>query len=177
MLAGQLELLVGFELGAAGADHVEAAGVAVGVDDRIGQLHVLVLHQAVRPFQETEEPAGGVDRLDAVIEAGDHVVAAGGLAAGEDHADRQRPGFAFFAGLEGQHGAAEGGLENFPHLFDVGDRGGRSAFGDLDQSAVGQRGREFRGVGGARLLQRRDTHCNHSCMLNYMIWEYIVYIK
>ena len=157
MLAGSLELFVGFELGPTGSDHVEAAGVAVGVDDVGGELHVFVLDQPVRPLQEAEETAFGMQRTDAVEETGDHIVSAGSLSAGENHADVQRSREpAALARFEGEHRAAEGGFEDFANLLDVGDRGGRSAFIHTDQGAFGQRGGKFRGVGGARLLQRRN---------------------
>ena len=160
MSAGRFELLVGLKFRAAGADHVEPAGIAVRVDDRVGQLHVLVLHKPVRPLQEPVELVRLVQRLEPVVKARDDVVPARGLPAGENHADVDRLGRRAAARLEGQDRAAEGGLENRPDLFDVGHRGGRSAFVDFHIRAPGQRGGEFRGVGGARLLQRRDAHGN-----------------
>jgi len=156
--AGRFELFVGFKLGPAGADHVEAAGVAVGVDDRVVEFHVLVFDQAVRSLEEAEELVRLVERLEAVVESGDDVVAAGGLSAGEDHADADRVGLGAAARFEGQRRAAERGLEDRLDLFNVGHSGGRRAFVHLDVGAFGQRGREFRGVGGARLLERRDAH-------------------
>ena len=155
--AGRFELLIGFELGPAGADHVEAAGVAVGVDHVGGELHVFVADQPVGPLEEAVEAAVRMDRFQAVEESGDDVVAAGGLAAGEDHADIDRlPALRVGIGFKGERGAAEGGLEDLADLLQVGDGGGRGAFDDADHGAVSQRGREFRGIGGTRLLEGRD---------------------
>ena len=99
-----VELFASLELRAPGADHVEAARVAVFVDDVGRQLHVFMLHQSAGAEDEAEETRLGISRLESVEEAGDHVVSARGLSAGEDHArvDR-RHGVGRVATLEG-HG-------------------------------------------------------------------------
>ena len=50
-----VELFASLELRAPGADHVEAARVAVFVDDVGRQLHVFMLHQSAGPQDEAEE--------------------------------------------------------------------------------------------------------------------------
>ncbi len=72
------------EFGASGTDDVEAAGVAVFVDNVGCQLHILV--ETAGAHEEAEETAVAVYFLDAVEQTADHVVAAGGLTAGKDHA-------------------------------------------------------------------------------------------
>ena len=159
-----VELFDLFELGAAGADHVESAGVAVGVHELVGDLDVVVVHEAARAALEAEHAGRLVQRLDAVVDARDHVVAAGGLAAGED--DRHVHGLAFAraARAELQVGHVAGGREEGGDLFGVGERGERGAFFDLHGRAVTKRGGQFRGVFAADLL-KRGNHLGHGVNL------------
>ena len=70
-----------FELAAAGTDHVEAAGVAMGIDDVSSKFDTIVVDKSVGTAAETEESRLGVLRFQPVKQAGDHVVAARCLAA------------------------------------------------------------------------------------------------
>ena len=80
-LAGGFKLFGGFQLGTAGTDDVETAGVAVGVDDVRGQLHGFIFDQTVRSFEESVEFGVSVEGFDTVKETGDDVVSAGSLSA------------------------------------------------------------------------------------------------
>ena len=81
------ELLLSLQLGAAGADDVEAAGVAVLVDVGIVEDDEVVVQQTAGTALETNQDVLGVGGLQRVVQAAHHVVAAGSLTAGEDHAD------------------------------------------------------------------------------------------
>ena len=90
------ELLLGLQLGTAGTDDVEAAGVAVLVDVLVAEDDVVVLQQTAGAALEAVEHVLGVGGLQRVVQAADHVVAAGSLAAGEDHANGE---LLIFAGV------------------------------------------------------------------------------
>ena len=72
------------ELRTARADDVEAAGIAVLVDDIGRQLDVVVLYETVRTHEEAIETAVGMDLLQTVEEACDDVVPTRSLTARED---------------------------------------------------------------------------------------------
>ena len=80
-----VELFNFLEFGTARADDVEAAGVAVFVDDGSGQLDIAVFNKSGRTHEEAEQAAVAMNFLDTVEKAADNVVAAGSLAAGQDY--------------------------------------------------------------------------------------------
>ena len=81
---GNGELLLGFQLGSAGADDVKSAGVAVLVDVCVVKDHVVVFQQTAGAALKAVEDILLVAGLQRVIQAANHVVAAGSLTAGED---------------------------------------------------------------------------------------------
>ena len=117
-----VELFFLFEFGASGTDDVEAACVAVFIDNGCCQFDVAVFHQAGRAHEEAEETGVAVYFLDTVEEAADNVVSAGCLAAGKNHAHVQR-----FAGcgvgvfLEADFRKAVGVGEKLADGFSVGN--------------------------------------------------------
>ena len=155
-LAGGLELFGGLQLGPAGTDNVEAAGVPVGVDDVGCEFHGFVLDQSVGSFEEAEEAARLVQGLDAVEETGDDVVSAGGLTAGKDDAHVDGGKLGAGTGGEGEDGAPEGVGEEGLDLIHVAGGGGGFTGGDGNIGALAQSGGEFGGVSGPGLLERRD---------------------
>ena len=83
--------LFGFlKLGTARTDQVKAASVAVLLNQVTCELNVAVLYQSGRTTQEAIQAAILVQRLDAVIEATDHIVAARSLTTTQDHAHVER---------------------------------------------------------------------------------------
>ena len=111
-----------------------------------------MVHEAAGAHEEAVEVAVAVNLLDAVEEAGDYIVAAGGLAAGED--------YAYVDGLGGcgvgvffkfQLGQAVGVGEQGFDFFLVGHRLGGLAFYGLD--GAGQHDGELGLIGGAGLLE------------------------
>ena len=121
-----LELLHLLQLRAAGADDVEATGVAVFVDDVSSELHVLMIHEAAGAEDEAVELGGGVDALDTVEEAADNVVTARSLTAAEDDAHVDGRQLLYLASLELDDGESVGVGEQFLNLSLVADtlRGG-----------------------------------------------------
>ena len=83
-LQALLKLLDFLQLGAARANHVEAAGIAVFIDDLLRQLHVVVIHQTARAEDEAIETVLGVQLLHGVEQTGDDIVATRSLTAAED---------------------------------------------------------------------------------------------
>ena len=84
------ELLLFLELRTPGANHVEAASVTVFVNNLLGQLHVVMLHQTARPHQETVNAVSGVELLHGVEEARNHVMTARSLASRQDDTNIHR---------------------------------------------------------------------------------------
>ena len=152
------ELLFGLKFGTSGTDHIESAGIAVGVDDLIGQLHRLVFDQTVGSLEETEDAAVGVEALESVIDTGNDVVSAGSLSAGEDDSDIDRGKSLLLGGcLKGQSGTSEGIGEKFGNSFDITGTGGCAAFDHGHCGSAAQGNGEFRLIGGTRQLKRRDS--------------------
>jgi hypothetical protein len=89
------EILLRFELGAAGPDDVEAAGVAVAREEVGVDLDAFVFQKAVWAVQEADERAFGMDAFDGVEESGDDIVTAGSRTSGEDYTDTDRGGLGF----------------------------------------------------------------------------------
>ena len=154
------ELLFGFQLGAAGADDIEAAGVAEHVD-------VFIIHDAVVIFQQTAGAAleaiqliFGIGGLQGVVQAADNVMAAGGLAAGEDHTHHLLFGSGGVGALlEGDLVLAVGIGEQCLDLFLVGHALGGLADLHTDfRNAVSQHTGQLRGVLISGSLQRRQIH-------------------
>ena len=88
-----LKLLLGLQLGTAGADDVEAAGVAVLVDVLIAENDEVVIQQAGGAALEAIQFIFLVGGLQGIVQTADHVVAAGSLTAGQDYAHHQLAGF------------------------------------------------------------------------------------
>ncbi len=86
-LEGFEEILFGFQLGAAGADDVEAAGVSV-IRQKLGiDLRAVVGEKAIWAIAESNEGAFGVDLLNGIEDSRDHIVPTRRWATGEDYAD------------------------------------------------------------------------------------------
>ncbi len=133
-----IELVGLFEFGASGADDVEAAGVAVVVDDVGGELDVLMVDESRWAAEEAVEFAVLIEGLDAVEYAGDDVVAARGLSAGEDYADVEWFGLgSLISFFEGDDGHAVGVGEEFLDVVLVGDGGCGLAFSESCSSDDG----------------------------------------
>ena len=81
------ELLFGFQLGTAGADDVESAGVAVLVDVRVVKNQIVIVKQTAGAALEAVQDIILIGCLQRVVQAADNVVAAGRLAAGQNHTD------------------------------------------------------------------------------------------
>ena len=75
-----------FQLCTARANHVEATGVAILVNEILGQLHVVVVNEAARTHQETIDLVVLVHLLHGIVDTTDDVVAARSLSAREDDA-------------------------------------------------------------------------------------------
>ena len=137
------DLRRGLDLGPSRADDVESAGIAVFVHEFILDFDVLLLDQAGRTAQKAEELRGGVSLLDAVIEAGDDVVSAGGLSARKDDADAEGLSDVLVLSLdEGNEGFSVGILEEGLQLGLV--RYGLRGLTHLDRDGIrlcGQDGR------------------------------------
>ena len=82
-----LELFFRFQLGTAGTDDVETAGVAVFIDKLIRKLNEIIVDQSGGAALEAKEDVVAVRGLERIVQAADHVMPAGSLAAGKDHAD------------------------------------------------------------------------------------------
>jgi len=80
------KLLLGLQLGSAGADDIEAAGVAVPVDILVVEDDIVVFKQTAGAALEAVENVVLIGSLQSVVQAADNVVSAGSLAAGKDHA-------------------------------------------------------------------------------------------
>ena len=79
-----LELALLLQLGTARTDDVETTGVAVLVDELVGELNILVVNQTTRTHQEAIELAVLVERLDTVIKTADNIVTTRSLTAREN---------------------------------------------------------------------------------------------
>ena len=90
-----IELLWLLELGTARTDDVETAGVTEILDDACGKLHVLVIDESGRAHEESIEAVFLIQLLKTVENTADHIVTAGGLAAGQDDTYVER---LFYAG-------------------------------------------------------------------------------
>ena len=149
-----VELFGLFEFRAAGADHVEATRVAVGIDDIIGQQHVFVVNQSRRSTEEAIQLGLRVQRLQAIIKPCDDVMSARGLAAGQDDGDVQRLHLALRALLELDGGQAVGVGEEFLDGRLVGDGfRGFAENGFRERTGCIQNGWKFGLIGGTCRLQ------------------------
>ena len=81
------ELLLGLQLGTAGTDDVEAAGVAVSVDVIVLEDNEVIVQQAAGAALEADQDILGAQSLQSIIQAADNVVTAGCLATGQDYAN------------------------------------------------------------------------------------------
>ena len=81
-----LKLAFLLQLGAAASYHVETAGVAVFVYQFGSKFHIVVVHQSAGAQDEAIDAVFGVKTLHGVEKSANHVVAAGGLTAAENHA-------------------------------------------------------------------------------------------
>ena len=86
------ELLLGFQLGSAGADDVKAAGISVLVDVFVIENQIVIFQQTAGAALEAVEHIVLVGGLQCIVQAANHIVAAGGLTAGQDHAHNLLPG-------------------------------------------------------------------------------------
>ena len=123
-------------------------------------VHALVVDEAARAAAEAEELRGGIGRLEAVEDAGDHVVAAGSGPAREDDADPHRLADAgVVARGQGDRGQAVGAGEGRPEAVPVLGGLGRRA---LDRRYLVDAAAEDRGqlgrVGESRALEGGKIH-------------------
>jgi len=135
---GRGDLLGCLDLGAARADDVESAGIAVFIHELVLDLDILRVDETGGTAEKTEQFRRGISLLDAVIESGDDVVAAGSLSAGKDHADAE--GFIdvlVFSLHEGDERLAVGVLEKIFHFGLVGHGLGRLSCLDRDRLELG----------------------------------------
>ena len=84
---GLQEILFGFQLGAAGADDVEAAGVSVAFQKLGIDLRAVIGEKAIWAIAESNEGAFGVDLFNGIEDSRDHIVSTRRWATREDHAD------------------------------------------------------------------------------------------
>ena len=155
-----VELFGQFQFGSAGADHIEPAGVAVGIHEVVGDFNVFVVDQTAGTALETVELGSRVQALDTVVNTGNNVVTAGCLTAGEDHThiDRVRQLFTV-TGCKSQVRHVAGGGKESCDLFRIGKCRQRVAFDHIDGCTIAKCGGQFRAVRFAGSLQRRDFHC------------------
>lgn len=90
------ELVGFFELRTTGADHIKTAGVAIFVNDAVGQFDVLMVYQAAGTHQEAVKLVGGILLFKLIVETADNVVAAGSLTTGKNDTDIHRSVFFLF---------------------------------------------------------------------------------
>ncbi len=126
-LLDQLELLVRFDLGAIAAQEIKAAQVQNGLGAFLGDLEGLALQQTAGARLHAKQLVRGAKRL---VEAHQHVVAAGRGAAGKEHQH--------LLAADGGHAA----LDGFQHLVGVVLHG------------VGEVGRDLLGIGRDQRLAR-----------------------
>ena len=167
---GNGELLLGFQLGSAGADDVKSAGVAVLVDVFVVEDYVVVLQQAAGAALEAVEDVFLVAGLQRVVQTADDVVAAGRLTAGKDHAHDlllRRGGVLTL--LEGDLVFAVGIGEQRLDLFLIRDAlGGAAAAHTNIRNPVSEHTRKLGTVLVSCYLERGQFHgCIHS-LLNFV---------
>ena len=114
-IQSSLELLRALEFGTARTDDVKATGVAVLLDNVLGEFTITVLNQTVGATQEAIQTAILVQSLDTIIEATNHIVSTGSLTATEDHAHVE--------GLLGRHRRVVTLKSEFGHSIGAGEEG------------------------------------------------------
>ena len=125
------KLVFFFEFGTSGADEVKTAGVAIFVNQFVGEFNVLVVHQTAGAHQESVEFVSGVLFFEFIVETTDHVVSAGGLTSGENDTDVHRSIFFLFVGGDKIHERHAVGVgEEFFDFFLVTHALGGSTFFD-----------------------------------------------
>ena len=141
-----LELLFRFQFRSAASNDVEAAGVAVILDEGRSEIDEFVFDQTGWPAQEAYEIAFRRGGLDAVKNAGNDIVAAGGLAAGQNDADVEGFLRGFLRLGESESRFAVDVREKLLDLRGVGHGLGRlhDRFGFDLQSGFLKEGRQFR---------------------------------
>ena len=80
------ELFLSLQLRTAGTDDIETAGIPVLVDVFVGELDEIVVDQSGGTALEAKEYVALVRSLERVVQTADHVMSAGRLSAGKDHA-------------------------------------------------------------------------------------------
>ena len=68
-------------------NHIDAARIAVFIDDVGGEFHIIVVNETTGTHQESIEFVLGIEFFDGIKEAADDVVSAGGLSSAEDDAN------------------------------------------------------------------------------------------
>ncbi|OAV75147.1 hypothetical protein Barb7_01270 [Bacteroidales bacterium Barb7] len=127
-----VELLCGFQLCPPRTDHVETARVAVFVNNVGSQFPVCMFNQTGGTQDKAVQAGSPVDSLDAVEQAGYHVMPARSLSAGEDYAyihSRHRLGVVVL--FKGNQGHPVGIGKQFLNISLIGYRLGVLAVGCL----------------------------------------------
>ena len=158
------ELLLGFQLGSAGADDVESAGVAELVDVCVVKDQVIVFQKTAGAALEAVEDIVGIGCLQGIVQAADHVVAAGSLAAGQDHAHDLLFGLGgVLADLKGYLVLAVGVGEQGGNLFLVGNAlGGFAGLNGNFGDTLSEHTRQLGGILVSCNLERGQTHLKNT---------------
>ena len=85
-LGNDSELLLSLQLGTAGTDDIESAGISVCVNELIVELYIIIVDQSAGAALETVQYVLLVGSLQCVVETADNVVSARSLSAGKDNA-------------------------------------------------------------------------------------------
>ena len=92
------KLLLLLQFGTSGTDHVKTACVTVFVNDVGSKLFVVVVNKSARPHEETIKAIVRIQALDGIEKTANHIVAAGSLAAPQNHSDIHLAGVGLVTG-------------------------------------------------------------------------------